>query len=66
MTIPKLKYFWQIIRRLSGDDAYEVYLKNFHNEHCHHDSTERSKPLSKGEFFKQWQDEKWQGIKRCC
>jgi len=23
-------------------------------------------PLSKIDFFKQWQDAKWNGIKRCC
>ncbi len=66
MTTSKFKCFWQIIRRLSGDDAYEVYLKNYHKEHCNADNTDCSKPLSKAEFFKRWQDEKWQGIKRCC
>ncbi len=62
----KLKRLWKIIRRLSGDDAYEVYLKNLHKQQCKHNNTECSKPLSKAEFFKKWQDEKWQGIKRCC
>jgi uncharacterized short protein YbdD (DUF466 family) len=56
----KLKAFWQIVRRLSGDDAYERYLQ--HHAAHHHDQI----PLSKAVFFKQWQHEKWNGIKRCC
>jgi len=62
----KIKAFWRIVRRLSGDDAYEQYLKHYarhHHtdaEHCCHP------PLSKADFFKKWQDEKWNGIKRCC
>jgi len=48
------------VRRLSGDDAYERYLQH-HAEHHQADA-----PLSKEAFFKQWQDEKWNGIKRCC
>ena len=55
-----------MIRELSGDDAYERYLKNFHKLHAHDEQHACDTPLSKAEFFKQWQDEKWQGIKRCC
>ncbi len=63
----KIKAFWRLVRRLSGDDAYEQYLKYYTRHHqadppgheCH-------PPLSKADFFKQWQDEKWNGIKRCC
>ena len=62
----KLKSLWKIIRQLSGDDAYEIYLKNFAKHHCSHNNPDCTMPLSKAEFFKQWQDEKWQGIKRCC
>jgi len=58
--IGKLQRFWQIIRQLSGDDAYERYLA-----HCQQHHTDQP-PLSREEFFKQWQDEKWQGVKRCC
>ena len=58
--IKLLKNAWQAIRQLSGDDAYERYLK-----HCaaHHPD---NAPLSREAFFKQWQDGKWQGVKRCC
>ena len=51
---------WQVVRRLSGDDAYERYLRQ-HAEHGHEEP-----PVSRKEFFKQWLDGKWKGIKRCC
>ena len=67
----KIKTIWQILRRLSGDDAYERYLIHHEHHHAHnhpdlsgHDGYHA--PLSKAEFYKQWQDEKWKGIKRCC
>ncbi len=56
---------WKILRRLSGDDAYERYLKHF-AEHQPDYIHICEKPLTKKAFFKQWQDEKWNGVKRCC
>jgi uncharacterized short protein YbdD (DUF466 family) len=61
-----LQSFWRLVRHLSGDDAYERYLKQLagpHRPDCFH---AHEKPLTKKAFFKQWQDEKWNGIKRCC
>lgn len=58
----RLQQAWQWIRRLSGDDAYEQYLMHFAQHHAHEDKM----PLSRQAFFKQWQDKKWSGIKRCC
>jgi len=58
--LSKFNAFWQGVRRLSGDDAYERYLQ--HHAAHHPDQT----PLSKQAFFKRWQDEKWNGVKRCC
>lgn len=61
-----IKAAWRLLRRLSGDDAYERYLEHYarhHNDDCEHGS---DTPLSKQAFFKQWQDEKWHGVKRCC
>jgi uncharacterized short protein YbdD (DUF466 family) len=55
-----LRQLWRAIRRLSGDDAYERYLAH-HAEH-HPDGP----PLSREAFFREWQDGKWQGVKRCC
>jgi len=63
MMAENLKRLWQGIRQLSGDDAYERYLR--HYAQCHQADTGKP-PLTKAEFFKQWQDRQWQGIKRCC
>ena len=67
--LDRLKSFWRGVRRLSGDDAYEQYLKHYDEYHSaeHHPSDEPVEPpLSKEAFFKQWQDNKWKGVKRCC
>lgn len=60
----KLNMFWQRVRQLSGDDAYERYLAHY-NEH-HAQQPGEAAPLTRADFFKQWQDQKWTGIKRCC
>ncbi len=59
---------WALTRRLSGDDAYEQYLKHYAETHSSiEDNPEIMPPLlSREEFFKQWQDGKWKGVKRCC
>jgi len=59
-VINRLKAFWRLVRRLSGDDAYERYLAHLAEHHPD------EPPLSKDAFFKQWQNNKWTGIKRCC
>ena len=55
-----------MVRRLSGDDAYEQYLKYYARHHQGDAEHDCHPPLSKADFFRQWQDEKWNGIKRCC
>ncbi len=63
----KMKKLWQAIRQLSGDDAYERYLKHYAAYHAERGDAVNATPfLSREEFFKQWQDGKWKGIKRCC
>ncbi|HSH87961.1 MAG TPA: YbdD/YjiX family protein [Methylophilus sp.] len=59
-----IKQIWQCIRQLSGDDVYERYLAHYTEHHA--DEVDSAPPLSRAEFFRQWQDRKWQGIKRCC
>ena len=54
---------WQRVRELSGDDMYERYL--VHHAECHAGETDVPL-LSRAEFFRQWQDQKGQGVKRCC
>ena len=56
----KLQQGWKLLRELSGDDAYERYLQ--HQALAHADE----KPLCRHAFFKQQQQQKWHGVKRCC
>ena len=60
MLANMLRRVWRALRQLSGDDAYERYLA----QHARHHPDKL--PLSREEFFKQWQDGKWKGVKRCC
>jgi uncharacterized short protein YbdD (DUF466 family) len=63
--IKSFKKIWSKVRELSGDDAYERYLQ--HYEEYHQDDAEQAAlPLTKEAFFKEWQDKKWTGVKRCC
>lgn len=63
----QLSKVWHLVRRLSGDDAYEQYLKHYAEAHVGSADDETRPPLlSREEFFKQWQDGKWKGVKRCC
>lgn len=64
VVMKRLTTLWQRIRELSGDDAYERYLQHYAEHHQH--ATDSELPLSREAFFKQWQDDKWKGVKRCC
>jgi uncharacterized short protein YbdD (DUF466 family) len=55
-----IKKCWALLRQLSGDDAYERYLR--HQAMAHPDE----EPLDRKSFFQREQDRKWQGVKRCC
>ncbi len=55
-----LRKGWHLLRELSGDDAYERYVRH----HALHHADELL--LSRQEFFKQEQQKKWHGVKRCC
>lgn len=56
----RLGALWRFIRRVSGDDAYERYLRHHAAAHpC-------DAPLNRKAFFRQEQDRKWSGVRRCC
>lgn len=59
-----LLHFWHTIRQLSGDDAYDQYLK--HHKEFHISSIDTPPALSRKDFFKLYQDNQWKDIKRCC
>lgn len=58
----RLKLLWQVIRNMSGEDAYERYLAHWRD---HHDRGEGA-PLDRKAFYKQQQERKWSRINRCC
>jgi uncharacterized short protein YbdD (DUF466 family) len=64
IIVKRIKHFWHMIRRLSGDDAYEQYLK--HHAVFHATVVDAPPALSRKDFFKLWQENKWKGINRCC
>lgn len=57
-----LKHIWKVVRRLSGDDAYERYLAHWRAHHAN----DGGEPLSRQAFFKAEQERKWNGVRRCC
>jgi uncharacterized short protein YbdD (DUF466 family) len=64
--IERLKLFWRLVRRISGDDGYDRYLQHYADRHQNDSGQAGDGPLSKAEFFRRWQEQKWNGVKRCC
>ena len=60
MIATELKRAWRYLREVTGDDAYERYLA--HHTQSHPDQP----PLTREQYFRQRQDEKWSKINRCC
>jgi uncharacterized short protein YbdD (DUF466 family) len=60
LLIKQLAKFWRLIREMSGDDAYERYLRHHANAHP------KAPLLDPQAFFKQEQARKWSGVNRCC
>lgn len=54
------KHLWQYLRQVTGDDAYERYVA--HQQVAHAGAA----PLTRQQFFKKRQDEKWSKVSRCC
>jgi len=52
---------WTLLRRLSGDDAYERYL-----EHCRAVHGEDYTPLDRAAYYRELTSRRWTGVKRCC
>ena len=55
-----LHKWWAMLRRLSGDDAYERYL-----QHWRHHQGEGA-PLNRADFQRRECERRWNGIRRCC
>ncbi|EAV47705.1 MAG: putative selenoprotein [Nitrosomonadales bacterium] len=53
---------WNLIRTISGDNEYDIYLENYLSCKKH-----KNKALiTRRQFFKNKLDEKWSKINRCC
>lgn len=60
MLAAEFRQFWRYLRQVSGDDAYERYL-------AHHRANHPGEvPLTREQYFRQRQDEKWSKVSRCC
>jgi uncharacterized short protein YbdD (DUF466 family) len=58
--IESCRRVWETFRFIMGDDAYERY-------YAHHRQHHADTPLlDRREFYKQDQQAKWSGIRRCC
>lgn len=55
-----LRAIWALLRRATGDDAYERYLE--HARGVHPDR----RPLSRSEFERERQEHRWNRMARCC
>jgi uncharacterized short protein YbdD (DUF466 family) len=53
------------LREVTGDDAYERYLEHWHHHHAAEDG-QSERPLGRREFFRQRENERWNGVRRCC
>jgi uncharacterized short protein YbdD (DUF466 family) len=60
-VIEILRRCWAVLRRITGDDAYDRYLAHWRERH-----TDGGAPLDRAAFFKREQAHKWDGVRRCC
>ena len=51
---------WRVLREMVGDDAYERYCAHHSRAHA------GEQPLSRSAYYVKNQQEKWNGVKRCC
>jgi uncharacterized short protein YbdD (DUF466 family) len=54
------RQLWHCLRQVTGDDAYERYIA--HQQAVHAGES----PMTRQQFFKKRQDEKWSKVSRCC
>jgi uncharacterized short protein YbdD (DUF466 family) len=54
-----IRKIWKMLRRLSGDDAYERYLAHWRERH-------QGEPLDRKAFQASEVHRRWSGVRRCC
>ena len=55
-----LWHTWRFVRQVSGDDAYERYVDHQQDAHPY------DRPMTREQFYKFHQEQKWNRISRCC
>lgn len=55
-----LRQWWEILRHLAGEDAYARYLAHWESAHP------GIQPLSRNDFYRNYETRKWNGVRRCC
>jgi uncharacterized short protein YbdD (DUF466 family) len=58
--VSALRALWRWLRAVSGDDAYERYVRHCGQKHP------GGTVLSRGAFYAAELQRKWDGINRCC
>lgn len=56
----RLNLLWHYLRQVTGDDAFERYIAHRKRSHA------GEPPLTRQQFFKLKQEEKWSKVSRCC
>ena len=51
---------WRFLRQATGDDAYDRYLRHTASAHP------GQAPMTRSEYFRLRQEQKWNRISRCC
>ncbi len=55
-----VRSFWDFVRELATDNAYERYLAH------HREAHGTVAPLTRRAFYLKEQQRKWSGVQRCC
>jgi uncharacterized short protein YbdD (DUF466 family) len=55
-----LRLGWRFVRQVSGDDAYERYVRHMAQEHP------GQAPTTRARYFAAMQEQKWSRVSRCC
>ena len=55
-----LRQVWGYLRQVTGDDAYERYVA--HSRVAHPGEI----PLTRQQYYRRRQEEKWSKVSRCC
>ncbi|MFZ0693984.1 MAG: CstA-like transporter-associated (seleno)protein [Alphaproteobacteria bacterium] len=61
----RLRAIARWLRAVTGDDAYERYLEHWQRHRPIEDGT-NERPLGRREFFRRRENERWNGVRRCC